>query len=297
MPPLHATSRLILAAARCLPLTQMSHDRPPFLHRRCLEANKLAIQTLGGAGYVRDYPVEQVLWLWSGLNPICPQRVLLPTSRSTVLTAGLQRVAIGQLYRDNRLNMIHEGTAGIHALTLLGRKVQGGRAKPLFDAMHAAADEANAYAEAAGGSGARELAGAPSVESCVRECAGSLRRAVARAEEVTSALTSDTVEKRSALINAHEYLTLMGHTCVAWMWLRSAVAAARGLDALDARAAGEATGAAAADGAESEEHSFYRGKLHTCLFFHRHELPKTEALAALLLSGDATVEKMRPSWF
>lgn len=226
----------------------------------CLEANKLAIQTLGGAGYVRDYPVEQ-------------------------------------LYRDNRLNMIHEGTAGIHALTLLGRKVQGGRAKPLFDAMHAAADEANAYAEAAGGSGARELAGAPSVESCVRECAGSLRRAVARAEEVTSALTSDTVEKRSALINAHEYLTLMGHTCVAWMWLRSAVAAARGLDALDARAAGEATGAAAADGAESEEHSFYRGKLHTCLFFHRHELPKTEALAALLLSGDATVEKMRPSWF
>ena len=41
---------------------------------------------LGGAGYVSDYPVEQ-------------------------------------LYRDNRLNMIHEGTAGIHALTLLGRKV------------------------------------------------------------------------------------------------------------------------------------------------------------------------------
>ena len=37
----------------------------------CLEANKLAIQVLGGAGYVQDYPVEQ-------------------------------------LYRDQRLNMIHE---------------------------------------------------------------------------------------------------------------------------------------------------------------------------------------------
>src|SRR3546814_10440412 len=56
----------------------------------CLEANKLAIQVLGGYGYTRDYPVER-------------------------------------LYRDNRLNPIHEGTNGIQALDLLGRK-QIGRA-------------------------------------------------------------------------------------------------------------------------------------------------------------------------
>src|SRR3546814_11062862 len=58
----------------------------------CLEANKLAIQVLGGYGYTRDYPVER-------------------------------------LYRDNRLNPIHEGTNGIQALDLLGRKLlmgQGG---------------------------------------------------------------------------------------------------------------------------------------------------------------------------
>jgi len=52
----------------------------------CLEANKLAIQVLGGYGYTRDYPVERY-------------------------------------YRDNRLNPIHEGTNGIQALDLLGRKV------------------------------------------------------------------------------------------------------------------------------------------------------------------------------
>jgi butyryl-CoA dehydrogenase len=52
----------------------------------CLEANSLAIQVLGGYGYTRDYPVEQY-------------------------------------WRDNRLNMIHEGTHGIQALDLLGRKV------------------------------------------------------------------------------------------------------------------------------------------------------------------------------
>ena len=52
----------------------------------CLKANELAIQTLGGHGYTRDYPVEQY-------------------------------------YRDNRLNPIHEGTHGIQSLDLLGRKL------------------------------------------------------------------------------------------------------------------------------------------------------------------------------
>ncbi len=52
----------------------------------CLEANKHAIQVLGGAGYTRDYPVERY-------------------------------------YRDNRLNHIHEGTHGIQGMDLLGRKV------------------------------------------------------------------------------------------------------------------------------------------------------------------------------
>lgn len=50
------------------------------------KANDLAIQVLGGAGYTRDYPLEQY-------------------------------------YRDNRLNPIHEGTFGIQSLDLLGRKL------------------------------------------------------------------------------------------------------------------------------------------------------------------------------
>ena len=52
----------------------------------CLEANSLAIQVHGGYGYTREYDVEQH-------------------------------------YRDNRLNLIHEGTHGIQSLDLLGRKV------------------------------------------------------------------------------------------------------------------------------------------------------------------------------
>ncbi|UTA47312.1 acyl-CoA dehydrogenase [Simiduia sp. 21SJ11W-1] len=55
-----------------------------------LKANDNAIQVLGGAGYMREYPVEQYL-------------------------------------RDNRLNPIHEGTEGIQGLDLLGRKVPQAR--------------------------------------------------------------------------------------------------------------------------------------------------------------------------
>lgn len=61
----------------------------------CLEANNLAIQVLGGAGYTRDFDVEQH-------------------------------------YRDNRLNPIHEGTHGIQGLDLLGRKVLGTQGRGLM---------------------------------------------------------------------------------------------------------------------------------------------------------------------
>ncbi|KKW81401.1 acyl-CoA dehydrogenase [Acinetobacter sp. Ag2] len=71
------------------------------------KANDLAIQVLGGAGYTKDYPVEQC-------------------------------------YRDNRLNPIHEGTYGIQSLDLLGRKLwqhdqQG--LKLLLQRIHQTLDE------------------------------------------------------------------------------------------------------------------------------------------------------------
>ena len=72
----------------------------------CLEANSLAIQVLGGAGYTRDHDVEQH-------------------------------------YRDNRLNQIHEGTHGIQGLDLLGRKVlaDGGARLQVLGARMAATIE------------------------------------------------------------------------------------------------------------------------------------------------------------
>lgn len=79
----------------------------------CLEANKLAIQVLGGYGYTREYPVERY-------------------------------------YRDNRLNHIHEGTHAIHGLDILGRKVRmadGAALKALASEVTQTIKSASAYPE------------------------------------------------------------------------------------------------------------------------------------------------------
>ncbi len=188
----------------------------------CLEANKLAIQVHGGYGYTREYPVEQY-------------------------------------YRDARLNPIHEGTNGVQAIDLLGRKVgmEDGAAFALL------VREMGRTADAAGTAGLSEYADA-------------LGGAIARAGETTAALLAARGDMALALANASVYLDMLGHTVVAWMWLRQALAATEG-----------------ARGATGTERDFYDGKLAACRYFFRWELPKTEAQAALLQSLDDTCLAVR----
>src|SRR3954447_13369423 len=138
----------------------------------CLEANSLAIQIHGGYGYAREYDVEQH-------------------------------------YRDNRLNPIHEGTHGIQALDLLGRKVtmQGGAALALLSETIGATIE---RADAAGGEAA--------------ELGRELREALERLVAVT-AQAWGSGEIDAVLANATPYLEAAGHTVIAWMWLEQWLAA------------------------------------------------------------------------
>lgn len=187
----------------------------------CLEANSLAIQVHGGYGYTRDYPVEQY-------------------------------------YRDNRLNPIHEGTHGIQALDLLGRKVtmKQGAAVQLF---------------------AREL------QKTIGE-ATTVENLVAHATQLTTAVedVADTLQKlypvlaqnpTLALANASVFLEAFGHTVIAWIWLKQALAAQRGLSHKDQLA---------------KDVSFYQGKLAACTWFYRWELPKAKTWNNLLRSLDDT---------
>jgi alkylation response protein AidB-like acyl-CoA dehydrogenase len=137
----------------------------------CLAANELAIQVMGGAGYTRDFDVEL-------------------------------------RYRDNRLNMIHEGTHGIQGIDLLGRKVRGGSEgyqdlRDLFDKSIATAQER--------GGACAELG------QSLDEAARSLDMATERLRDET--------DVDLALANASPYLEVFGHVVHAWIWLELVIVA------------------------------------------------------------------------
>ena len=197
----------------------------------CLEANSLAIQVHGGYGYTREYPVEQ-------------------------------------FYRDNRLNPIHEGTNGIQALDLLGRKagLEGGAGMKLL------AREISAVS--------REASASESAD--IRRCGALLAEALNRVLAVTGELlgTMGKGETDLALANASVYLELVGHTVIGWTWLKQALVAADRI-----KSAHDADG------------DFYRGKLQACIWFFRWEVTRTAQWAALLDSLDRTTLDMRDGWF
>ena len=167
---------------------------------------------------------------------------------------------VEQFYRDNRLNPIHEGTHGIQGQDLLGRKVS------MAGGQHYQALLQRIRATLQATSGSDELK--TSVEL--------LSNALATLEETTSALQAiKKTDPNRALANAYLYLECFGHVVVGWLWLRQAQAALKGLQEGGAR-----------------QPAFYQGKLNTCEYFLRYELPKPLALAEVLRSADRTTLDM-----
>ncbi|MFF4116231.1 acyl-CoA dehydrogenase [Streptomyces sp. NPDC001714] len=187
----------------------------------CLQANDLAIQIHGGYGYTREYDVEQH-------------------------------------YRDNRLNPIHEGTHGIQALDLLGRKVVMDDGAGLA-ALEVLVRSAVARACAVGGE--------------ARDLAATLDRTLTRLVEVTRTIHTADVPVGVRLANASVYLEAAGHVVVAWIWLEQFLATGDGGDA------------------------FRQGKRQACRYFYRYELPRTTVQFDLLARLDTTTLDTGDTWF
>jgi alkylation response protein AidB-like acyl-CoA dehydrogenase len=195
----------------------------------CLEANKHAIQVLGGYGYTRDFPLER-------------------------------------LYRDNRLNAIHEGTYGIQANDLLGRKVAIARGRAFQLVLSLMAETAKLAKQR------------PTLEWHGDQ----LNRYLTRLTDVTQKVTGllGTSETERALANAVQYLDAFGHIVVGWMWLRQALIAETALR----------------DDAHGDT-AFYKGKLAACRFFYRRELPKVTHFLDLVEQCEATCLDVQPDYF
>jgi butyryl-CoA dehydrogenase len=157
--------------------------------------------------------------------------------------------------------MIHEGTHGIQALDLLGRKVGAGESAALL----LLAGRITATAERS------------ALES---DWAGNAVALTAALQNLTSATRSAWASgvAEEALANAVPYLQAFGHVVLAWIWLDVALAAQRRL-------------------AAGGDKAFCNGKLQAARYFFAFELPKVDAWLGVVRERNPLCREMRDEWF
>ena len=179
------------------------------------EVTNLGLQVHGGAGYIVDTGVEQFV-------------------------------------RDARITRIYEGTNGIQALDLVGRKLvaaNGATLKSFFDE-------------------AEQLLAQIEAEEAMAEFGQPLKQALELLKDTTAwvyqQMARNPLEAGAASV---DYLNLFALTAMAWSWARQAQCALKGLE----------------QGAMGEQ--FYNNKLTTARFFMTRMLPETTGLAAKVRAG------------
>ena len=168
-----------------------------------------------------------------------------------------------QFVRDARIAMIYEGTNGIQALDLVGRKLgaKGGRGTQAWLALvagdiAAATDERLAF------------------------IAQPLARALGDVQGgVMWLLQHGMANPDNAGAGATAFMRMMGHVALGHMWLKMAAVSQAALD----------TGTSDAD--------FFNAKLMTARFFAARVLPETTSLKAQLEAGADTVMAMPAEMF
>ena len=200
-----------------------------FPAERGFEANALALQIHGGYGYSSEFPLEA--WL-----------------------------------RDQKLNSIHEGTTGIQAADLLGRRAiaRGGASLALLGAEIAAAC---ARARTAGVEPAWTAA---------------LERGAATIGALTAELSSRGPD--AMLLHATDYLDLFSTVVIGWQWIELAAVAREALAGTLPR------------GRASRDAGYYEAKLAAAQYWVATELSRIAQLAALCRDGDDSYGRLDPAW-
>jgi len=191
---------------------------------RAFEVCSHGVQIYGGYGYIKDYPMEQLL-------------------------------------RDCRITMIYEGTNGIQAMDLLGRKLGLHKGKPIMDLL---------------GEIQKSIALAKETPG-LDDFADRLEAAVNKLGEV--ALHMGTTAMSSKVLNAfafaHPVMEVCGDVVMAWMLLWRAAIAGKKLE----------------KGARKKDAAFYQGQIKSAEFFLFTILPITFGkMKAILATNGAAVE-------
>src|SRR5947209_5871309 len=166
---------------------------------------------------------------------------------------------IEQFVRDARITQIYEGTNGIQAMDLVGRKLpkDGGRA-------------VRAFFELVG----REVAEAKQAGDPAR-VAAALEPALQDLQAATMWLAQNGMaDPDNAGAGAYPYMDLMGLVSLGWMWLKMAAASQRALDG------------------GADDRAFHEAKLVTARFYAQRELPLSGALRRKIEAGAEALMKI-----
>jgi alkylation response protein AidB-like acyl-CoA dehydrogenase len=188
------------------------------------EMANLALQVHGGYGYVREYGVEQ-------------------------------------LVRDARITQIYEGTNGVQALDLVGRKMSAHTGRYLRRFFH----PVQRFLE--------EQAAAPGMEGFI----GPAVKAFERLQRATAWVAQESLRNPDeAGAASMDYLHLFGYTAFAYLWARMAKVAQEKLAAMNGNR-------------EGEEAAFYEAKLATARFYMERMLPRHSAHFANVMAGGGSM--------
>ena len=191
---------------------------------RAFEVCSHGVQVYGGYGYIRDYPMEQLL-------------------------------------RDCRITMIYEGTNGIQAMDLLGRKLGLNKGKPMMDLL---------------GEIQKSIAMAKDAQG-LEDFADRLEAAVNKLGEVAlhMGMTAMSPKVMNAFAFAHPFMEVCGDVVMAWMLLWRAAIASKKLE----------------EGAKKKDAAFYQGQIKSAEFFIYSIIPITVGkIKAILTTNGAAVE-------
>jgi alkylation response protein AidB-like acyl-CoA dehydrogenase len=188
----------------------------------------LAIQCYGGYGFSEEFPIAQML-------------------------------------RDCKVFPIYEGTNGVQAMDLLGRKVvmKGGAAfRAVLAEMSKTVEQASQL-------------------DPLKEMAGKVSAAMDEVAETTMQLGGIAMagDIECFISSATPYLSMFSRLVISWLFLWQSVVAHKALDA------------------GATDQSYYKGKLATARFYLNNELPHLHATAQILKSGERTALDFDEEWF
>lgn len=262
-------------------------ERVPIIHhpdvRRMLMAMKSQIEAMRAFNYtiamnmdmsahpdpeVRKYHQSRLDLLIPVVKGWCSELGIEVTSIGIQVFGGMgyvEETGAAQFFRDARIATIYEGTTGIQAADLVGRKLVMDKGA----AMATLLDEMRAVEKELGQAQGDDMA-------AIRSCLNEGIKALADASDFL--LGTMAQNPSGAMANSVNYLMLVGYVCGGWQMARAALAAQKKL-------------------AAGEDPNFYEAKIITSRFYAEQILPKAIALMHAVKGGGSAVMALAEEQF